>query len=74
MFGRDSFDEIKLRERLVKKKNKLNSFRFKCNNYHKTKRLVQKKYPEIVHEIETRKKGRLNSMRLSREARSNFFS
>ena len=47
-FEKDTYDEIKLREKLVEKNNNLNSFSFKYYHYHKFKRSVQKSYPSIV--------------------------
>ena len=52
-FGEDTYNEVKLREQLVEKKNNLNSFSFKHYHYHKTKFLVQKACPSIAREIET---------------------
>ena len=42
-FGEDTFNEIKLRKRLVTKKNKLKSFSFTRDHYNKVKLLVQNK-------------------------------
>ena len=50
-FGEDNFNEVKLTEQLVEKKNNLNSFSFKHYQYHKTKLLVKKVCPSIAREI-----------------------
>ena len=72
-FRGNTYDEIKLREQLVKKKNNLNSFSFKYYHYHKIKCSVQKACPSIVREIVTQKKKRLDSTYCSRHARTSSF-
>ena len=65
-FEKDMCDEIKLTEKLVEKKNNLNSFSFKYYHYHKCKRSVQKECPSIACEIVMQEKRILESMCCSR--------
>ena len=73
LFEEDAFNEIKLREKLVKRRNKLNRFSCTCNRFNKSKKILQKKCHSIVREIETKQKDKLNnSMWFSREVKTNL--
>ena len=72
-FGENTYDEIKLREQLVEKKDNLNSFRFKHYHYHKIKHSVQKECPSIARDIVTQKKKRLDNTRCSWQAKTSMF-
>ena len=71
--GENTVKDIKLIPHLVGNEFNLNSFILKHYHYLKSKFLVQKKYPNITREIEERHKEMMQSMRCSREEKSNIF-